>query len=562
MTSLPPASLSAASAAAELKLHDTASVRGSRDLVRDHVLNWLRTEGGQPDAEVEFDTPLAAVGVDSMGVAAISESLEHATGKRFNPEVLYELNTVEQIARYLDRLPAAPVPPPNSPSSLVASPRMSMPPTDAPSAAVTTPPPAPAERHSVSASAVVGSSTVMSHSQPKLLEHYELMNQRIRSLKERNLYFFEPEIEAHDGAWVVIGGRRMLMLGSYEYLGLLHHPRLRESAVNAIESFGTGHHGVRLLCGTTVLHRRLERKLASFMRAEDAIVYSSGFMTNLATVSTLVDRQGVVIGDEWNHASIVDGCRASHAEFLIFKHNDIDSLASQLAQAAGRPTLVVVDAVFSMDGDIIDLPAVIDLCKKHQALLMVDEAHSLGVLGSTGHGIQEHFGLADDDIDVKMGTLSKTLAGSGGFVAGRESIITFLRHHARGYIFSGALPTAQVNSSIAALEVIEQEPEWHRRLWVNREYYVAGLRALGFDIGLSQTPIVPIITRDDERVLEMTRLCRDAGLLVVPVAFPAVPRNASRLRTCVSSSHSREDLDFALDVLAQAGRQTGLIAPV
>jgi glycine C-acetyltransferase len=586
MTSMPPANFSAASPGTELNLLETASVRASRDLVRDQVLNWLRTEGGQPDADVEFDTPLAAAGVDSMGVAAISESLEHATGKRFNPEVLYELNTVEQIARYLDRLSAAPVTNPNAQSghatrapqsmapsdtvtAAMASPsspgsiasRFSAPQPTIPSAAVTTPPSVPAERHSVAASAVAGSGAVMAHSQPKLLEHYELMNQRIRSLKERNLYFFEPEIEAHDGAWVVIGGRRMLMLGSYEYLGLLHHPRLRESAVNAIESFGTGHHGVRLLCGTTVLHRRLERKLASFMRAEDAIVYSSGFMTNLATVSTLVDRQGVVIGDEWNHASIVDGCRASHAEFLIFKHNDIDSLASQLARAAGRPTLVVVDAVFSMDGDIIDLPAVIDLCKKHQALLMVDEAHSLGVLGSTGHGIQEHFGLADDDIDVKMGTLSKTLAGSGGFVAGRESIITFLRHHARGYIFSGALPTAQVNSSIAALEVIEQEPEWHRRLWVNREYYVAGLRALGFDIGLSQTPIVPIITRDDERVLEMTRLCRDAGLLVVPVAFPAVPRNASRLRTCVSSSHSREDLDFALDVLAQAGRQTGLIAP-
>jgi glycine C-acetyltransferase len=553
MTLPPPTSLAASSPTPAAEFANVAPPGDMRELVRDQVLRWLRTDGGQPSAQLDFDTPLAAAGVDSLGVAAVSESLERHTGKRFNPEVLYELNTIEQIARYVDRLPIA-----------VASIRDSSPTPGSPTSSFQTSssPLVPASTgNTASAPAALAAVHVgpATPSRPKLLDHYEVMNQRIRSLKDRKLYFFEPEIEAHDGAWVVIGGRRMLMFGSYEYLGLLHHPRLRAAAVEAIDSFGTGHHGVRLLCGTTVLHRRLERKLASFMRAEEAIVYSSGFMTNLATVSTLVDRQGVVIGDEWNHASIVDGCRASQAEFLIFKHNDIDSLASQLDRAAGRPTLVVVDAVFSMDGDIIDLPAVIDLCKKHRALLMVDEAHSLGVLGPTGRGIQEHFGLADDDIDVKMGTLSKTLAGCGGFVAGRESIITFLRHHARGYIFSGALPTPQVNSSIAALEVIEQEPEWHRRLWINREYYVSGLRSLGFDLGLTQTPIVPIITRDDERVLEMTRLCREGGLLVVPVAFPAVPRNASRLRTCVSSSHSREDLDFALDVLASAGRQVGLI---
>jgi glycine C-acetyltransferase len=553
MTLPPPTSLAASSPPPAAEFANVAPPGDTREVVRDQVLRWLRTDGGQPSAQLEFDTPLAAAGVDSLGVAAVSESLERHTGKRFNPEVLYELNTIEQIARYVDRLPIAAASIRDS-STTSGFPTSAFPTSNSPLGGAST-------GNTASAPAALAAVHVSpaTPSRPKLLDHYEVMNQRIRSLKDRKLYFFEPEIEAHDGAWVVIGGRRMLMFGSYEYLGLLHHPRLRAAAVEAIDSFGTGHHGVRLLCGTTVLHRRLERKLASFMRAEEAIVYSSGFMTNLATVSTLVDRQGVVIGDEWNHASIVDGCRTSQAEFLIFKHNDIDSLASQLDRAAGRPTLVVVDAVFSMDGDIIDLPAVIDLCKKHQALLMVDEAHSLGVLGPTGRGIQEHFGLADDDIDVKMGTLSKTLAGCGGFVAGRESIITFLRHHARGYIFSGALPTPQVNSSIAALEVIEQEPEWHRRLWINREYYVSGLRSLGFDLGLTQTPIVPIITRDDERVLEMTRLCREGGLLVVPVAFPAVPRNASRLRTCVSSSHSREDLDFALDVLASAGRQVGLI---
>lgn len=507
--------------------------RSTHELIREKVEIWLRDEAGLPAEGIADDTPLAQLGVDSMGVASISCALERETGKRLNPEVLYELENIDQIARYLDCLPA---------DAATAS---------GPAAGGGVPVAVPG--------ATPAATDVEAAPQSSLVEHYELLNRRVRTLKEQNLYFFETEISAHDGAWVVAEGRRMLMLGSYEYLGLLSHPHLRNTAISALDTFGTGHHGVRLLMGTTTLHRQLERKLADFMRAEEAIVFSSGFVTNVATISTLVDRTCCVIGDEWNHASIVDGCRASGAEFLMFEHNSIDSLAQQLEKAAGRPTLVVVDAVFSMDGDIIDLPAVVDLCKKHRALLMVDEAHSLGVLGRTGHGIQEHFGLGDHDIDVKMGTLSKTLANSGGFVAGREPIITYLRHHARGYIFSGALPTAQVGGSLAALEVIEREPELIRQLWENREYYVDGLKKLGFDTGYSETPIVPVMTRTDELVLEMTRLCREMGLLVVPVAFPAVPLNATRLRTCVSAAHSQSDLDFALDVLAKAGRQTGLI---
>jgi glycine C-acetyltransferase len=237
----------------------------------------------------------------------------------------------------------------------------------------------------------------------------------------------------------------------------------------------------------------------------------------------------------------------------------MDSLADRLGQACGRRTLVVVDSVFSMDGDVIDLPAVVDLCKKHQALLMVDEAHSLGVLGKTGRGIQEHFQLDGNDIDVKMGTLSKTLAGCGGFVAASEEITTFLRHHARGYIFSGALPAGQAAVATAAIEVIEHEPHLVSKLWQNVRRYHAGLRSLGFDIANSTTPIVPIMTRTDKTTLEMTRLCRASGLLVVPVCFPAVPLDAPRLRTCVSAIQSPDEIDFALDVLAGAGRATKLI---
>jgi glycine C-acetyltransferase len=351
----------------------------------------------------------------------------------------------------------------------------------------------------------------------------------------------------------------MLMLGSYEYLGLLGHPHLKKTAISTIQRFGTGHHGVRLLAGTTTIHRQLEAKLAEFMRSEDAIVFSSGYVTNLATISALVGRGDVVIGDQWNHASIVDGCRMSGAEFLEFRHNDMDALASCLEKTQGRRTLVVVDSVFSMDGDIIDLPSTLELCRRYGALLMVDEAHSVGVLGETGRGIQEHFGLGPRDIDVKMGTLSKTLAGCGGFVAGCDEIITYLRHHARGYIFSGALPAGQASVAIAALEVLEQEPELVGRLRDNVHRYLNGLKQLGFDTAKSVTPIVPVMTRNDELTLEMTKLCRADGLLVIPVCYPAVPADAPRLRTCVSAIHSSEDIDFALEVLAQAGRATGLI---
>jgi glycine C-acetyltransferase len=388
------------------------------------------------------------------------------------------------------------------------------------------------------------------------------MNGRVQSLKEVGNYFFEPIISEHDGAWVVAGGQRMLMLSSYEYLGLLGHPHLKRAAIAAVEQFGTGHHGVRLLAGTTTLHCELENKLADWMRAEAAIVYSSGFMANLATISTLVDCNCCVVGDQWNHASIVDGCRASGAEFLVFDHNDMASLQAKLKMAggSGRRTLVVVDAVFSMDGDIINLPEVVDLCRRYNALLMVDEAHSLGVLGKTGHGIQEHFDLPDDAIDIKMGTLSKTLASCGGFVAGREELITFLKHNARGYIFSGALPTAMTAAAISALEVIDRQPELVTKLHANVTYYMQGLKKLGFDTGHTETAIVPVMTKDQEITLEMTRLCRAEGLFVVPVAFPAVPLNAPRLRTCVSALHGQPELDFALQVLARAGRETGLIA--
>jgi 8-amino-7-oxononanoate synthase len=504
----------------------------AHELIHEKLIEWFREERVGTVDRIDYDASLFELGVDSLGAASIAHELEKELGRALNPEVVYELETINELADYLNSLSPAPARQTAESASRAKAP--------GPQPAPTTSPLGGCESHN-------------------LLQHYERLNRRVKSLKEQGLYFFESEVSKHDGAWVVADGKRMLMLASYEYLGLLGHPHLKKTAIAAIEEFGTGHHGVRLLAGTTTVHRKLEAKLAAFMHAEDAIVFSSGYVTNLATISTLVGRGDCVIGDQWNHASIADGCRMSGADFFEFEHDCMDSLAECLEKAQGRRTLVVVDAVFSMDGDIADLPAIIDLCKKHDALLMVDEAHSLGVLGKTGRGIQEHFGLDPGDIDVKMGTLSKTLAGCGGFVAAREEITTYLRHHARGYIFSGALPAGQASVAIAALEVIEREPQLVARLWENVEYYLGGLKRLGFDTAKSVTPIVPIMTKNDQLTLEMVRLCRSEGLFVIPVCFPAVPLDSPRLRTCVSAIHSRQDLDLALDVLARAGRQTKLI---
>lgn len=500
-------------------------------IVHDTVVQWLRTEAGMRIDHVDLDASLSALGIDSLGVATIGGELEQATRKKLHPDVMFELETIRELAEHLDSI---------QPHEITAGPLASQP-QSAPEAA--------------------GFSLAPESNQPgDPIQHYERLNRRARTAKQQGLYFFETEISEHDGAWVVAEGRRMLMLSSYEYLGLLGHPHLREAAVAAIDQYGTGHHGARLLVGTTTVHKRLEAKLAHLMDAQDAIVFSSGYVANLATISALVGPGDCILGDQLNHASIVDGCRMSGADFTEFKHNDPDSLAELLQRIKGRRTLVIVDAVFSMNGDIINLPELVSLCKNHSALLMVDEAHSLGVLGNHGKGIQEYYDLEPDAIDIKMGTLSKALAGSGGFVAGREELITYLRHHARGYIFSGALPACQASVSIAALEVLEQKPELVEQLWENVDRYLSGLKKMGFDTAGSETPIVPIMTGNDAKTLEMTRICRSQGLLVVPVCFPAVPMDAPRLRTCVSAVHTGEDIDFALDVLKSAGRQTNLIA--
>ncbi|WDZ83560.1 aminotransferase class I/II-fold pyridoxal phosphate-dependent enzyme [Micromonospora cathayae] len=373
-------------------------------------------------------------------------------------------------------------------------------------------------------------------------------------------YFYEPVIEESKGAWIKFDGRWFLNFASYSYLGLIGHDYIDHQAQRALEKHGTGAHGVRLLAGTLHLHRELELAIARFLGTEDAIVYTSGYMANVATVGALVGPGDVVIGDVYNHASILDGYRLSGAKVITYAHNDLADLERALRKAGDAGRLVVTDAVFSMDGDVADLPGILELCERYDAPLMVDEAHSLGVLGATGRGITEHFGIDPNRVPVKMGTLSKTVPSTGGYVAGSADLIFALKNNARGWMFSAAGTPMQVAAARAAIEVISAAPNLPDDLRALTDRYRAQLRGLGFDTLASETPVVPIICASSEQAQEMARLCQQEGIFVQPIVYPTVPKALPRLRTIVNLSHSADDLDQAVAVFAKAGRQVGLIA--
>lgn len=391
-------------------------------------------------------------------------------------------------------------------------------------------------------------------------QRIEFMNQRVYQAQSENLYFYnQPIKELLGGARVLVDGREMGMYASYSYLGLIGHPQINAAAKKAIDRYGTGTHGVRSLAGTLRLHRELEEMIAHFKGTDDAVTYSSGYATNLTVVSTLLSRGDYVISDKFNHASIVDGCLMSGAKFLRFRHNDMESLEQRLLQVPERKTkLVIADAVFSMDGDIIDFPVMVELCKKYGAWLMIDEAHSIGVLGKTGRGIEEHFGLPGS-IDIKMGTLSKTIPSVGGYVAGDKEIINFLRHASRAYIFSAALPPAQAAAAKAAFEVILNEQWRVEKLKTNTAQFINGLNRRGFDTMLTETAIVPVLCGSDESAFAMTREAQNNDVFVLPVISPAVPPGLARLRATVTAAHDTDEIERAMDVIEQAGYSTGLL---
>jgi glycine C-acetyltransferase len=383
---------------------------------------------------------------------------------------------------------------------------------------------------------------------------------RVNDIKAEGLYFYNQPVDELDGnARALVRGRQMLMFASYSYLGLLGHPRINAAAKAAIDQYGTGTHGVRMLAGTLRLHEELEDTIARFKNTEAAVTFSSGYVTNLTAISTLLTRHDTVICDKLNHASIVDGCFLSGAKFMRFKHNDMQDLERVLIQAGPHGSrLVVVDAVFSMDGDIIDLPSVVNLCRKHGAWLMVDEAHSVGVLGRTGRGIEEHFGLGNA-VDIKMGTLSKTIPSVGGYLAGRKEMISMFKHASRAFIFSAALPPAQAAAARAAFDVICDEPERVAILARNTGHFIRGLKQIGFDTMKTETAIVPILCGEDERAYRMVQKCQKQDVFVLPVVSPAVPEGLARLRSTVTASHTPQDIDRALHVFEIAGKQAGII---
>jgi 8-amino-7-oxononanoate synthase len=397
-------------------------------------------------------------------------------------------------------------------------------------------------------------------SEDAVLGRIQAMNERINGLKENDLYFYnQPVEEIRGGARVLVHGREMGMYASYGYLGLLGHPRINAAAKKAIDKFGTGTNGVRTLAGSLTIHTELEETIAEFKHSESAVTYSSGYATNLSVVSTLMGRGDYVLSDKLNHASIVDGCLMSGAEFRRFRHNDMADLEKRLEQVPGdRAKLVISDSVFSMDGDIIDLPAMVKLCKKYGAWLMIDEAHSIGVLGKTGRGIEEHFGL-EDVIDIKMGTLSKTIPSVGGYIAASKEITTYLRHTSRAYIFSAALPPAQTAAANEAFKVILDEPWRIEKLNQNTQQFIGGLKAAGFDTMLTETAIVPVLCGNDDRAFALTRECQHQDVFVLPVVSPAVPEGLARLRATITAAHETEEIARAMDVITKSGKKLGII---
>lgn len=379
-----------------------------------------------------------------------------------------------------------------------------------------------------------------------------------KELQKAGVYPFFRMIESAQEPEVIMNGRRMIMIGSNNYLGLTNHPKVKEAAIEAVKKYGTGCAGSRFLNGTLDIHVKLEEKLASFMRKEAALVFSTGFQVNLGVISALVGKDDVVIIDKMDHASIVDGCRLSYGEVKRFKHNDMADLERILDENNGRGKLVVVDGVFSMEGDIINLPEVLKITKKYGARLLVDDAHGIGVLGKTGRGTAEHFGL-ENEVDLIMGTYSKSLASIGGFIAGDADVIHYIKHFARALIFSASPPPASIAAVSAAVDIIENEPERIERLWKNTQKMFKGFKELGFDLGPSETPIIPIIVGEDEIAFKFVMMLQEEGVFANVAVSPAVPPGKALIRTSYMATHTDEHLDKVLEAFKKVGKAMGLI---
>ncbi len=382
----------------------------------------------------------------------------------------------------------------------------------------------------------------------------------LENLKKEGLYITIRTISSPQDAWTVVDGKRVLNMCSNNYLGFANHPDLKEAAKQAIDRYGVGPAAVRTIAGTMDLHLELERKLAEFKGAEAVISFQSGFNANLATIPALVGRGDVIFSDELNHASIIDGCRLSRATIVRYNHNDPEDLARKVAEEGPkyRRKLIVTDGVFSMDGDIAPLPEIAEIAEKHEAILMVDDAHGEGVLGRGGRGIVDHYGL-HGRVDIEVGTLSKAFGVVGGYVAGRKEIVEYLRQKARPFLFSSAVTPPDVAATIRAVDILMASEDLVNKLWENTRYFKEQMKALGFDIGQSVTPITPVMLGEATLAQEFSKRLFEEGVFAQAIGYPTVPRGKARIRVMLSAVHSKEDLDYALDKFAKVGRELGVL---
>jgi 8-amino-7-oxononanoate synthase len=361
------------------------------------------------------------------------------------------------------------------------------------------------------------------------------------------IYPYFHALDSGQDTEVIINGKRVIMIGSNNYLGLTSDPRVKQAAIKAVEKFGVGCSGSRFLNGTLTLHLELEERLAKFVKKEAALVFSTGFQTNLGIISAIAGRNDYILSDKQNHASIVDGCRLSFAKLLKFKHNDMEDLERMLKNIPDKNgKLIIVDGVYSMEGDIANLPEIVRLAKQYGARVMVDDAHGFGVMGEHGRGTAEYFGL-EDEVDIIMSTFSKSLASLGGFIAAKEEVIHYVKHHSRPFIFSASIPPSNAAAAMESLNILEQEPERLQKLWDNAKYMRTGFEKMGLSIGATETPIIPIIIGEDYETFITTMKLLDAGVFVNPVVSPAVEKGRALLRTSYTPTHTKEQLEYALN---------------
>jgi glycine C-acetyltransferase len=392
------------------------------------------------------------------------------------------------------------------------------------------------------------------------------LHDQLEDLKAKGTYFRLRVLEDEQAAECTFDGKKVINLASNNYLGLTTHPKLREAALEATKKYGVGSGAVRTIAGTMSLHMELEEKIARFKNVEACVVFQSGFTANAGTVSALLGKEDFIISDELNHASIIDGARLSRAKILVFRHKDVAHAEEQLASVKDQPgrKLVITDGVFSMDGDIGPLPGLCEVAEKHGAIMMVDDAHASGVLGRNGRGTIDHFNV-HGRVDVQVGTLSKAIGALGGYVCGSRDLIEFLYHRGRPFLFSTSHPPSVAATCIAAFDVLEQEPERIERLWENTRFFKKELGNLGFNIGgkntpASETPITPIIVGEGRLAMEFSRELFKEGVMATGIAFPTVPEGKARIRTIMTATHTRNELDRALEVLKRVGKRLGIVA--